>query len=55
MTTQNEDQDVFRTHGFDPFPEPQTIPSGWDVSGLLSAPEPDFATDSDSAAEDEDQ
>jgi hypothetical protein len=23
----------------EPFPEPQTIPSGWDLSELLSAPE----------------
>jgi hypothetical protein len=23
---------------FDPFPEPQTIPKGWDLSGLISPP-----------------
>jgi hypothetical protein len=40
MTTQNENQEVFESQCFDPFPEPQTIPSGWDISGLLSAPEP---------------
>ncbi|HVN14959.1 MAG TPA: hypothetical protein VMT73_04405 [Anaerolineales bacterium] len=39
MTTQNEDQDVSQSQYFDPFPEPQTIPAGWDVSGFLSAPQ----------------
>jgi len=38
MTTQNEERDVFQTHCFEPFPEPQTIPAGWDTSTLLSAP-----------------
>ena len=32
MTTQYEERN--------PFPEPQTIPSGWDVSAFLSTPEP---------------
>lgn len=40
MTTQNEDQDVFQSQYFDPFPQPQTIPSGWDLSGLFPAPQP---------------
>jgi hypothetical protein len=38
MNTQNEDRDVFQSHCFDPFPEPQTIPAGWDLSTLLSTP-----------------
>jgi len=38
MTTQNEERDVFQTHCFESFPEPQTIPAGWDTSTLLSAP-----------------
>jgi len=38
MTTQqNEERDV-NQHCFDPFPEPQTIPAGWDTSTILSAP-----------------
>lgn len=41
MTTQDEERDVFQTHCFDPFPEPQTIPSGWDTSAFLSTPVPD--------------
>jgi hypothetical protein len=40
MNTQDEERDVFTSHCFEPFPEPQTIPSGWDLSGFLSAPEP---------------
>ena len=45
MNTQpDEERDVFSSHCFEPFPEPQTIPSGWDLSGFLSAPERfDFA------------
>jgi hypothetical protein len=40
MNTQDEDRDVFQSHCFDPFPQPQTIPSGWDLSGLFPAPQP---------------
>ncbi len=53
MTTQNEDQDVFQSQYFDPFPEPQTIPSGWDTSAFFSTPKTDFVTDSDSSTETE--
>lgn len=24
---------------YNPFPEPQTIPSGWDLSGLMTEPQ----------------
>ena len=41
MNTQDEDRDVFQSHCFDPFPQPQTIPSGWDLSGLFPAPKSD--------------
>ena len=40
MTTQDEDQDTAQTSAYNPFPEPQTIPSGWDTSGFFSIPEP---------------
>jgi len=36
MNAQNENQEFSTTEVFDSFPEPQTIPSGWDVSELLS-------------------
>lgn len=45
MTTQTEERD--------PFPEPQTMPSGWDLSALLSAPTPDPVSDSSDSAENE--
>jgi uncharacterized protein YbdZ (MbtH family) len=40
MTTQDENQEITHSSAYNPFPEPQTIPSGWDLSGLLSAPKP---------------
>ena len=40
MNTQDEKQDTARTAAYNPFPEPQTIPTGWDTSELLSAPQP---------------
>jgi hypothetical protein len=43
MTTQPEDHN--------PFPEPQTIPTGWDLSALLPAPTVDPAAESDDSAE----
>ena len=51
MNPANEERDVFQTHCFDPFPEPQTIPAGWDTSAILSAPKVDSVTDEDDSAE----
>jgi hypothetical protein len=51
MNTQDEDRDIVQSQYFDPFPEPQTIPSGWDISELLSAPEPAPVTEADDSAE----
>ncbi|WKZ35953.1 MAG: hypothetical protein QY332_20275 [Anaerolineales bacterium] len=50
MNTQ-EERDVVETHWFDPFPEPQTIPAGWDLSTLLSNPQPASASESDASPE----
>ena len=36
MNPQDEKQDTVQTSAYDPFPEPQTIPSGWDTSELFS-------------------
>lgn len=51
MTTPNENQELTHTEVFDPFPKPQTIPSGWDVSELLtdtkSGPSPELDTRAD--------
>jgi hypothetical protein len=43
MTTQDENRENIHTPAYNPFPEPQTIPSGWDTSGFFSAPEPVLA------------
>ena len=51
MTTQDEDQDAVHSSAFDPFPQPQTIPSGWDLSGLLPTPQSAPAVDEEDAAE----
>jgi len=43
-TNQNENMDT-QAHCLEPFPEPQTIPVGWDLSTLLSTTEVDSVTD----------
>lgn len=40
MNTKDENQDRVPTAAYNPFPEPQTIPSGWDTSVFLSDPWP---------------
>jgi len=37
MNTQNENQDAAQNSAYNPFPQPQTIPSGWDTSVFSSA------------------
>jgi hypothetical protein len=44
MSTPTENPNATETPIFDPFPEPQTMPSGWDLSGLAPDPEPAPAT-----------
>lgn len=39
MNTQDENQDTAQTSTHNSFPEPQTIPSGWDTSSFSSADE----------------
>jgi hypothetical protein len=51
MNTQDENQEIVRSSAYNPFPEPQTIPSGWDTSVLSSAPETDSVTEEDDSAE----
>jgi hypothetical protein len=50
-TTQDENRDVTQSQYFDPFPQPQTIPSGWDMSTLLSTPTIDSVQQADDLAE----
>ena len=51
MNNQNEDKEVVRSQYFDPFPEPQTIPSGWDMSTFLSAPASDSVQETEDSSE----
>jgi hypothetical protein len=37
-TTSNENTNVSDAPLFDPFPEPQTMPSGWDLSEFTQDP-----------------
>ena len=53
MTTENEERDVFETQCFDPFPQPQTFPAGWDFSELISVPKDEPVTKAADAIEDE--
>jgi len=51
MNPQNEDRDVTCNSAYNPFPEPQTIPSGWDTSGFYSTPQTVSVMDEDDSAE----
>jgi len=53
MNTQDDDQDIFQSQYFDPFPQPQTIPAGWDLSGLFPAPQTASDQQADDSAESE--
>jgi len=50
MNTQDEKPDTIQTSAYNPFPEPQTIPSGWDLSELTSTPQNDLEKADDSSA-----
>jgi hypothetical protein len=55
MNPQDDNQNAAQTSAYDPFPEPQTIPAGWDTSGFFSAsqdaPEEQANTSSENALE----
>jgi hypothetical protein len=53
MTTPNENQEFTPSEVFDPFPKPQTIPTGWDVSELMSDTRSVPAAELDTKADDE--
>ncbi len=53
MPAQDEDRALVQTDCLDPFPEPHTIPAGWDLSGLFPEPQTDFVIDEDSNADSE--
>jgi hypothetical protein len=51
MNEPNEDRDLPSNSAYNPFPEPQTIPSGWDLSGLVSTPQTDSDIDEEDTTE----
>ena len=51
MSTQDEKQDTVQSAAYNPFPEPQTIPSGWDTSTFFSSPQPASTEQVDDSAE----
>ena len=51
MNTHNEERDDTFNSAYNPFPEPQTIPAGWDFAALTSMPEVDSVMDEDDSAE----
>lgn len=53
MNTHDETRDAVQTSAYDPFPQPQTIPAGWDTSGFFSKPHADSAAEAVDAAEEE--
>jgi hypothetical protein len=51
MNPQEEKQDTVYTSAYNPFPEPQTIPSGWDTSGFISTLEVASSEEVDDSSE----
>jgi hypothetical protein len=51
MNIHNEEQDVVDNSAYNPFPEPQTIPSGWDFAALMPEPEVDSVMDEEDSIE----
>ena len=51
MNTQPEEQDASPNSAYNPFPEPQTIPSGWDLSEFTFSSQADVGKDEDISAE----
>ena len=45
MNIPNEEQDVINNSAHNPFPEPQTIPAGWDLSEIIPTSQTDSNVD----------
>jgi uncharacterized protein YbdZ (MbtH family) len=45
MNTPHEETNVVENSAYNPFPEPQTIPAGWDLSGMFSVSQIDMLVD----------
>ncbi len=53
MNTENQTQDTVVSAAYNPFPEPQTIPSGWDTSTFYATPVAASTSQADSSVEGE--
>ena len=51
MNAQDENEDTVYSSAYNPFPEPQTIPTGWDLSELTFTPQDDSEMAEDSSTE----
>ena len=51
MSTPTEDPNAVHNPLFDPFPEPKTIPSGWNMSAIVPDPVPATASQVPDSAE----
>jgi hypothetical protein len=51
MNTNTENQEATYNEAYNPFPEPQTIPSGWDTSTLSCQPQTASALDEEDPGE----
>ena len=49
MNTPNEETNPVENSAYNPFPEPQTIPSGWDLSGMFTSSQIDTLVDEEEA------
>jgi hypothetical protein len=49
MNAQDEQQQTSQSAAYNPFPEPQTIPSGWDLSELTPIAQNDLEMAEDSS------
>ena len=45
MNTQNENQETAQNSAYNPFPQPQTIPTGWDTSVFYADAQQDDVDD----------
>ncbi len=48
-TPKNEENTTVENSAYNPFPEPQTIPTGWDLSGMFSGSQIEMLVDEEEA------
>ena len=53
MNTEYETQDTAVSAAYNPFPEPQTIPAGWDTSTFYATPVAASASEAEPSGEGE--